>query len=373
LRSGNDHSRAQDLAFSHYLQGLDAFKEHHWDVAERHFKISLEVDPSFDLSKSYLRAIQHEREAEQGIARAKLSQGSGNLKVAYETAQATLGSVYHDDARTILTDIEAKISDHVTRAREAMRTGKTQEAYKNVEWLIQVAPKRNDVMLLKAELQERTSPKEPKEKMYVQLAQPVLSQPLNVEPKAPDEKPNDAPNLQQAKTFLRQGDLENAIYALQSGGEATKTALHKLLELQESYHDGIDLHRAKKAQSAIPLLATARVTLLGFVGTDSPLYVDINHKLADMYYVQGIEHLLNDDLPPAYRDFSTALQYNNQNEAVVHKLQELTDKAQELMQEGDRLLPRNEDEARARYRIASQIISTKIPLYKQLQERLKER
>jgi len=116
-------------------------------------------------------------------------------------------------------------------------------------------------------------------------------------------------------------------------------------------------HRAKRADAALPLLEKARELEVEITGTrPAALRGEVRRKLADMYYVRASDALLAERYPAGVEALEAALAANPGHLPSRHRLDDLTSRAGELLDEADRLKGTDRERAKARYRAILQLL-----------------
>jgi hypothetical protein len=83
---------------------------------------------------------------------------------------------------------------------------------------------------------------------------------------------------------------------------------------------------------------------------------EIDRKLADMHYVDGMSAYSARDYAAAFREFSTALGRLPSHTAAQRRLEDLAGKAKELFEEGYRLKDSEPAAAREKWRLVMRIV-----------------
>ncbi|HET6343917.1 MAG TPA: hypothetical protein VFH51_03245, partial [Myxococcota bacterium] len=165
-------------------------------------------------------------------------------------------------------------------------------------------------------------------------------------PVAPARKRAPTGVAAEAIKAFNDGNLARARDLLQGAtGEEARTLDTQIEEFQRTYEAGLAEHRGKRAFNAIKLLTQAK-GLEAKISGESKQAPIIDAKLADMYYVLGMQAYLAQKLPEAAEDFRTAVNLAPDHALSSRKLTELEQKSRDMLAEA--LEVKGSDTAKAR-------------------------
>jgi pSer/pThr/pTyr-binding forkhead associated (FHA) protein len=352
-RSGS--GKRSERIFEYYLSGVDAFKRRQWADAKTQFAIVVGLDPTHEKGQAYLREISKEMSYEQQLAAARASREAGDLAQAYAQASSITDSVYTHEAKELVRGIDAELDARVALARTKLQAGDANAALEELRAVEAVRPGRPEVLALRDRATQvveggagpgtRSSP-EPLEPSSASRLAPRPA-PKRQPPTGTARSGGSGP-VRRATDLFAGGDVEGALDALEGAGDSNevKVLRAKLEKFAEVYNSALEEHRAKRAKSAIKQLKKAKAFEAKITGGGSKVTGEIDKRLADMYYVQGISAYLEGRLPEAYRSFKTALSHKADHGPAARKLDDLAVKAKEAFEAGYRAKDTEPEEAR---------------------------
>ena len=346
----------RDLMFSHYERGVEAFKGHHWDQAEEQFVVALGLDPQNPRTRRYVKAIGRERLAEAQLSEARVARKRGDLARANGLALGILDSSCRADAQALLRDIDAECEGRVSRGQQLLTSGQTQEAMQMLQSVDVVRPGRPDVaeLLVRANLKVATA-----QVMPATLANRATRR---------RSLAFTGPLAEAHREFIN-GDVEPALQTLDSLNSEEAAAMRdKIEKFREAYQGGMNEHKLKHAGVAIRMLGEAKTLEAQISGGSSKLLSDIDQKLADMFYLQGMQSLSSNDLPQAYQSLRSTINLVPSHMQAMQKLAELAQKAQQMFDAAGR--EADVQKARAALQGVLQIVATDSELYRKAKQRL---
>lgn len=351
-------------AFGAYLAGVRSFKDSEWKNAENHFNKALKDDPEHIRSHRYLDAVRRERKAEETLAKAKAAERGGDLATAYRLALQVSDSYYYgSDARTLIEGIDRVVDKRLARARAAASIGDKPAVLNALEGLVDFDSFRPEIVELRVSVgAKRETPEE-----------------------APNSKPNrkkksldDADASPPRSTMAPSNGVDGALAAFGEGDGAKALESLKGLDDQEArvlrakitkfldiYQAALLEHRSKRAQSAISSLNRALAFESKITGGRSAYSKEIEKKLADAYYLAGIEEFTAGTFPEAYRAFRKALSFDPGHEGALRMMARLVTKAERIIEQAEQVLLRDKSQANALYKEAAKMVPTDQPAYQQ--------
>ena len=352
----NGSEARRDLMFGHYERGVEAFKGRHWDQADEQFSVALALDPQNVRTRRYLKAIGRERLAETQLVDARQARKRGELARANSLALGILDSSFRADAQALLREIDGECEGRVTRGQQLLANGQPMEAMQMLQSVDSVRPGRPDVaeMLVRANLKGGTTHVLP-----ASLANRATRRHSVVYTGA----------LAEAHREFINGDVEPALQTLDSLNSEEAAAMRdKIEKFREAYQGGMNEHKLKHASVAIRMLGEAKTLEAQISGGSSKLLGELDHKLADMYYLQGMQSLAANDLPQAYQSLRNAANLAPDHMQAIAKLSDLAQKAQQLFDGAGR--EADVQKARNALQLVLQIVATDSELYRKAKQRL---
>jgi pSer/pThr/pTyr-binding forkhead associated (FHA) protein len=399
VRSGGGSARPRrDAIFQYYLQGVEAFKRRQWADAEAQFSIILGLEPTHVRGQRYLQEISRERELAGQLAAAKRSRETGDLAQAYTQAAGINDSVYTPEAMEIVRAIDVDLDGRVARAKSALEAGQAQEAQQLLDTVDVVRPGRPDVQALRDRARvviEGAVPGKPAEATPAEPSRPELGgkKPFakaRDDGRRPTARPGDDEHddgkpsdkkvaaaygsgvIGKATSMFANGDVNGALKVLEAAGDGRDVQVlkAKIQKFEKVYDGAKEQHRAKHTDAAIKELKQAKAFEAKITGGDAALAEEIDRKIADMYYVQGIANYAAKAYGDAFKDFKTALSFDVNHRPSQKKLEDLADRAKEIYEEGYRAMESDSGKAKDRFRTVLQIVPVGSDYYKKAKDRL---
>lgn len=209
-----------------------------------------------------------------------------------------------------------------------LEAGRTAEGLETAVRLAAQAPGNQAAQALVLEVQQKQARDEQAS---------VRSQRRRVWSPQPRPQPNVSPDVARALTFARAGNFASAQALLrgQLGREAQEAA-RALEALAEAYEGGLLEHRGKRAFAAIKTLGRAKTEAERLLGP-SWLTTDIDQKMADMYYVLGVQAFGGRNFAEARASFLQATELCRGHALSLQKLREFEVRAVTLLGEAEAL------------------------------------
>ena len=158
------------------------------------------------------------------------------------------------------------------------------------------------------------------------------------------------PNLDKAWRLLLFGQHHDAL----TGSDTENVNLDLLTQWRES----------------LTISTAVRNQALALVAADSQLVREIEQHLADMYYVQGIEAQLADELEGAFDAFAISLQWQPGHAASTRKLRELADRADAIYAAAVAVVRSDPDLARRRLELVTRLVPNASSLARMARQQL---
>ncbi len=378
LRTGDPGVRSRrDTVFQYYLQGVEAFKRRQWADAEGQFNVILGLEPNHVRGQRYLQEVLREKELERRMDAAKQARSAGDLAQAYTQAAGIVDSVYTAEARELLRGIDLDLDARVARARAALQAGQPEQALPLLDSIELVRPGRPDVQALRDRAGRHAMGGTAATPAPVEVVRPKVEAPRLAPPpvrveERPTAKVGGVNVIERATAEFGRGGVSEALRLTEGDAQNRDAQVlkAKISKFQEIYAQASDAHRGKRPEDAIRLLKQAKAFEAKVTGGESALAVEIDRKLADMYFVQGVGNYVGARYPEAYRDFRTAVTFDPDHRPSQKKLDDLVQKAKELLDEGVRLKASDSGKAKERFLTVMQIVPTSHDYYRKAKERL---
>jgi tetratricopeptide (TPR) repeat protein len=331
-------------AFAYYQQGVAAFARRDWQEAVGKLQIAASLWPKEARAQRVLRAAQLERSAWEQLNNARDAQRAGRLADAYTAATAIHASMYDPDARALQAGIEAQITAEIVQARVALQRGERSRALAYLSNALEVFPERADVLALAQQVATRSpSPSGARPDNSAAVTRPSPG-PENG-PASERGSASEDDSARAAKRAFAAGNIDDALRMLEQASHDGRAAAlaDDVRKFRQAYTLGRDEHQAKHTAAALRALFEARRLNEQISGVHTVVGEDIDHKIADMYYVDGIQQYLRQDLPAAFNSFALARRYWPDHQPAARQLADLEQQAAKLVDEAATL-----DEAAAR-------------------------
>jgi tetratricopeptide (TPR) repeat protein len=300
-------------------QGISELVEHRFDAAAQYFNEAVRKNPAHVRLRHYQQVLPRERLAQSQLGEAHQAVAAGEWARAHALAQGILDSTYRTDAQAVLATISGEMEVRVARAQAAVDGGQFDAAVRLLEPVQAISSRRPEVaaILLKVDLQSRGS------------------RLLAIDPAGANEPSVRAPRLQgraaEAQRAFAEGNVDDALRLVDSLNSESGAGLRLKLEgFKEAYDVGRAEHLVKRAGPAIAALLQAKQLEAEISAGRSHLLVGINHRLADMYYVQGTGALGEGRLPEAYAAFRSGIEAEPDHAYNRRQLGELLGRAKQL-------------------------------------------
>lgn len=323
---------------SYFAAGATAFEQRDWAGAQAQFDRVLALEPGSEAARRFLERIEREKAFARQLASARAALGRGELLRAYtEAAAVTTDSTYAADAREVTRAVDAELERRVSRARAALDAGSPREAAELLATVDAIRPGRPDVGPLlerarRADVRQSTARDGHDER-------------------ARDDGSPAAKAVDDAVRLFAVGKVEEALARIDATGPAGREVAQRMHRFEEMWADALAEHRAKRADSALPLLEKARDLEAQVTGTQpGALRGEVRKKLADMYYVRANDALMAERFVSGLEALEAALAANPGHMPSRRRLDDLTARAGELLDEADELRHAEPERAKARYR-----------------------
>lgn len=364
LARGGGDSKGQarrDVVFQYYLDGVEAFRRRDWNGAENKFSILLGLDPSYERGLRYVEAIGREKRFGEQWQQAVAGRERGDLRQAYVSASQLLDSTYADDAQAMLDAIDAELEGQVVRARAALDAGRPDQALALLTSIELARPGRPDVAALRDRAMQQTAGTS-----RAQRSGPGDSGGDTERDAGGNDRAarGGTTPVSRAEHAFMQGRLSDALALLRDvNGREARVLQAKLQKFEKAYDAAIEEASSKRADAAIKLLVQARALESKIAAGRSIYDAQIAQRLADMYYVRGMDQLFSSDLAAAYQSFREALKIIPGHDKAVRRISDLEQKAEQLVVEAESLRGRDAAAARERLRTVTQIVAPGRPVY----------
>ena len=338
-------------AAQYFIAGMNAMQARQWQAAQAQFGEFLTLEPSNHVGQRYLEKSERERSFEKQLAAARNAFGRGELLFAYTQAAAITDSVYTDEARELGRAIDTELDSRMTRAKVAIDAGQPKDAIDLLTAVDAVRPGRPDVTNL------------------LDRARKAAQKPVN----HPTPNPINAAAADEAVRLFAAGQIDAALAKAEAaGGSRAATMLRdNIAKFKQVFADAEVEYRAKRADPAIQLLEQAKALEQKITSPlSSSVQADVRRKLADMYYVRGIDALLSEHYTEALASLQAALNNDPGHVQSRRKLDELRLRANDFFSEAENLRKSDPDKAKARYRLLLQLIPSGDERYLKAKQRL---
>lgn len=324
--------------FSYYRQGVDALNEQHWEQAQAAFQAIVDGDPNSLHGQRYLRlAIQGEHDAKQLVLAQQAVQAK-QWSVAYATLVGMDEGLFHKEVRLVKAQITEKVEALIRQAFVALEQNQTDMAKQQLMQAESIIPNRPDVALLRSRIDATLTVSE-EQKVAQSQAQQVQQRKRRPEPLI-------APVAQALRDF-NAGQPDTALIALDaSAAPASQKLAAKIREFSKTYQMGLVEYRGKRAFNAIQALTQAQTQALHIGGPKGKLIAQIKVKLADMYYVIGVQAFAGGHLAEASEAWHQATKLVPDHALSERKLAELEAKAEDMMAQAQSLYRTEPEQAR---------------------------
>jgi tetratricopeptide (TPR) repeat protein len=330
--------------FEHYIEGVQALHGHRWADAEAAFGAFVDADPNNVRGRAYQQATAVGRKDAQQLEVAQRALAAGNLAQAYRASEGLEDGFFHTEARSVRQSITARITVQVDRAHQALEAGHVQQAQDILAEVEATVPKRPDVALLRRRADASLG-------MLVTEAPPPHAGGgfgrRRVAPLRRRMAPVSGPLAEAVRDF-NAGDTDAALAKMQAlnspaarqMAQATRTFVH-------AYETGLAEHRGKRAFNAIQALTQAKVQEAAIGGGQGKLAGLIDSKLADMYYVMGMQAYARGSWAEAGEAWRQAIERVPSHALSRRKLEELDEKAKALLDEANNIKAQDTEKARS--------------------------
>jgi tetratricopeptide (TPR) repeat protein len=179
--------------------------------------------------------------------------------------------------------------------------------------------------------------------------------------------------VDEAVRLFAAGEVDDALAKAEGAGQSREAQVLavKIHKFRQVYDEAQAEHKAKRADSAIRLREQAKALEEKITGPlASSVGGSIRRRLADMYYVRGIDASLEERYGDALQAFRTALGNDPSHGPTRKKIDELASRASELLEEAETLRRTDPDRAKSRYRLVLQMLPATDERYRKAKQRL---
>ncbi len=344
-----------DEAFHAFEQGAEAFKKREWDVARQHFQLVYALDPDNEAGRRYLDAIGKAEDATAQLKAARDAIAQQKIGEAVRLLDDLSGHFAWPEIREARMALEATVDSELIKTQGLLEKGRVDRARELLASLAPAAKDRPDFQRLQAWAsmdslgESRTQAivaMVPAAKMpeLTQTHAPVAKAQPSQEPKpkaVPAPKPS-APSApesgrmhipapsQDAVAMFVAGDAAGAIRELRDLVDDNDPVLSVMRDYFDQWEQGMEAYRDKRTEVAIARFTRARSIGLKLARDSDPLMAQINQRLADMHYVQGVARILAGNAPEGYKSLKSALALAPDHRGVSRKIAELRGQAETM-------------------------------------------
>lgn len=328
----NHQARAQ--AFAAVQAGHKAFIEHRWDDAEQAYVAANNAWSGYALAKrssAMLSQARHDEEAlnqlQQSLNKNDLTSARTQLvpllrsplSEAVQAAQQRFASAERSVLLAAEAALQARLPQEAAAALQHAGLGHSgrADAQAMQRWLLRLG----DLAPLQRRARAWENSRHRAPSLWEQAASQSkqMRQALRVFKRS--QAPAAAPAAQRALGRPQNAQEQAFVADLKSFAELWQTGL-------EEYH-------GKRAFAAIKVLTQAKLLAARLVGDDNGPSHGLDTKLADMYYVLGMQALANDKLPEAAEALHAALGLNPRHALSLKRMDELAERCQRMVDEAD--------------------------------------
>jgi tetratricopeptide (TPR) repeat protein len=406
IAGGVMQARAGDVglrnkSFRLYEKGIEAFRQRDWDKAEEQFNKALEQMPDHGRSRRYLEEVTRERKLGGRLKGARDAMKQNDLASAYELASAISDSVYHKEASELLFSIDANLRTMVARAEQSIRGNRLQEAEELLAQVDRIRPGRPEVMAgldkiaimlgsdknasvppaAQAQAPEakvkRGAKRRGASKRTTKVAtSPTSPPPRNNSPPPAKKREGKAPKdpVDRALWLLGRGEVEKAKDALDEAESSNEIKIlrSRIGRFSRDYTKGIEAYDAGRVAAGIQGLEGARKNEANLTGGGTALSKEIRTKLADLYYMHGVEAMQQDRYAEAFRSFRKASSNNKAHKPTQRGLEKLEKIAKGFYAAGVKMMQSDPSAARQRFDMILNIVPQNNEYYDKAKQQLRE-
>ncbi len=327
-------ARASAQSFALCSQGIEAFGAQKWDDAEQAFADALAIRPHHALTKTYQSALLVARRDAALLADAQQRRERGDFERARAALASLAGTTFVGAAWLEASRYGSAITQVAMQAETALGAGLIAEARALLESLGKNPPARADLTALTtwSALRSANSALEEVARLQSQRQKPT--------PSLWEQAQTQSRAMRSAIGVFRVGSAVTgpaaALNRLGSPRTAAETALLVALKRFTSLYDtALVEHRGKRAFAAIKLLGEARMEAVKVAGEGSRPARDVEAKMADMYYVLGVQGLMAGHLAEASEALHTAVRLRPGHGLSLRRLDELNERAERMVDEAE--------------------------------------
>jgi hypothetical protein len=329
-----NHTQAQAAGFARCAAGITAFGAQDWDVAEQAFSDAQHLAPGHALTGRYQAALLHARRDAATLADGSERRQQGDLGRARAALLALSGTSLTDEASKEAQAYGSAVTQVALQAEAALAAGLGVEAASLLQSLGDPLPKRYDVSALSAWAAQRS------QNVALEDAAKVRSQRAQRIPSLWDQAQTQSPAMRASIRAFRRGTAQTGpLMALrimrQPVSRAERALVVALKRFNDAYATALIEHRGKRAFAAIKLFVEARGQAIKVAGEGSQPARDVDEKLADMYYVLGVQALMAGQLAEAAEALRTAVARQPGHALSMRKLNELEERADRMVDEAE--------------------------------------
>ena len=328
------HHQKRGEAFVAVQEGAAAFAEHRWDEAEQAFVNALGLVGDYELALRWQRALSRARRDEEMLAEAKEAIGHGELKRAHSFLLPMADSPLAERAFALANQWREAQHGRILASEAALQAQLPHEAQALLEQMeVESQPRADRLSLLR--WQRRLEELAPLTAQATQWAK---------RPRKPislwEQAASQTPAMRAALRAFRSRVVADAAPAARRALKAPATNDERKLladvnQFEQLYDTGLEEHRGKRAYAAIKVFVQAKAIATRLVGPSNVPRRELDAKLADMYYVLGMQQMAGGKLPEAAEALRAALALVPNHALSLRRMQELESRAQRMLDEAD--------------------------------------
>jgi pSer/pThr/pTyr-binding forkhead associated (FHA) protein len=328
------HADASAKSFARCAQGIAAFGAQRWDEAEQAFADALAISPHHALSEHYQDALLLARRDAAVLTDAQERRERGDFQRARAALASLDGTPFVRAAWLEAAQYGAAITQVALQAETALGAGLDAEARSLLDSLGQPAPPRQDLRALNAWAALRAEHGE------LEAAARALKLRAKAIPSLWEQAQTQSPAMRSAIAGFRSGSAVSGpalgLRRMHGPKSPAETALVAALKrFANLYETALVEHRGKRAFAAIKLFGEARAEAVKIAGEGSRPARDVDAKMADMYYVLGVQALMGGRLAEASEALTTAVHLRPGHGLSLRRLDELNERAERMVDEAE--------------------------------------
>lgn len=328
------HSRAIEAeTFARCQAGIKAFGAQKWDEAEQALADAHALNPEHALTRRYQTALIAARRDAATLADVSERLSQGDLKSARQKLAALADTVLTEEADKQAQAYGMAATQVALQAETALQAGLSLEANTLLLTLGDAAV-RPDTTALAAWAGWRQT-----QAPLLQAAHQARLKARRI-PSFWDQAQTQSAAMRASISAFRRGSAEHgpaAALAMLRGPQSPvqDRLVVALKRFSQLWQTALVEHRGKRAFAAIKLFTEARALAVRIVGEGSAPGAQVDGKLADMYYVLGVQALMNGQLAEASEALHTAIAHSPRHALSLRKLDELEERASRMVDEAE--------------------------------------